>query len=453
MNFELDRQTINDLEIFGNGRSDNSIFNFYNQTKTRGGKNYLQKLMENPLADIQELRSRTAVIKFIALTGFDLKINSGQFDFIEHYFRLNTPPLKNNPVDAFFRNLSYQLKPSNDYYLIQSGIQQLKFLFKHLKERFTVLNQRDVPPHLHDLMQGLKEFVEHRDFADLHRKGDKIHYSSLSRLDYMLRKKHHHQLQAFRRSMYALDAYISLGKVATTHKLAFPEYSESTRPTISLTNLFHPLLPNAVPYDVEVTELNNLYFLTGPNMAGKSTFLKSLGLALYTSHLGFPVPASSMKTSIYHGIITTINLSDNINRGYSHFYSEVKRVKEVALKLKEKNRLLVIFDELFRGTNVKDAFDASLLIIESFARISKSTFCVSTHITEVAEKLDQHSTIEFKYFDSELVDGAPVYSYKLKDGVSHERLGMHIVRNENIVEILSSISDNKDEPTTDNHNK
>jgi len=54
---------------------------------------------------------------------------------------------------------------------------------------------------------------------------------------------------------------------------------------------------------------------------------------------------------------------DNMNRGYSHFYSEVRRVKEVAMKLKEKNRLLVIFDELFRGTNVKDAFDASLLII------------------------------------------------------------------------------------------
>ncbi len=52
-----------------------------------------------------------------------------------------------------------------------------------------------------------------------------------------------------------------------------------------------------------------------------------------------------------------------MNRGYSHFYSEVRRVKEVAMKLKEKNRLLVIFDELFRGTNVKDAFDASLLII------------------------------------------------------------------------------------------
>lgn len=177
-------------------------------------------------------------------------------------------------------------------------------------------------------------------------------------------------------------------------------------------------------------------------MAGKSTFLKSLGLAIYISHLGFPVPAKKMKTSVYNGIITTINLSDNINKGYSHFYSEVRRVKEVAIKLKDKNRLFVIFDELFRGTNVKDAFDASLLIIESFAKINESTFFISTHITEIAERLEKFSNIDYKYFNSELIDDKPVYKYELKEGVSHERLGMHIVRNEKIIEILDSILKN-----------
>lgn len=442
MKFELDTQTVNDLEIFGNRISGNSVFNYYNQTKTTGGKDYLLNLMENPLTDIQELQERTALIKFIASIGFDLKINRRQFDFIEHYFRLNISPLRNNLIDAFFQNLSYRLKPTNNYYLIQSGIQQLKFLFIHLKEVFSLLRQHDLPGKLDDLIKTLEGFIENKDFVELNRKSDRIHFSSLNRLDYMLRKKHKNELQDFRRSIYALDAYISIGKAAITNKLAFPEYSNSFRPTISISNLFHPLLSNAVPYEVEITDSNNLFFLTGPNMAGKSTFLKSLGLAVYISHLGFPVPASSMKTSIYHGIITTINLSDNINRGYSHFYTEVKRVKETALKLKEKNRLFVIYDELFRGTNVKDAFDASLLILESFAKIRKSTFCVSTHITEVAEKLNDHSNIEFKYFDSGLIDGKPVYEYKLKNGVSHERLGMLIVRNENIVEILNSISDN-----------
>lgn len=441
MEFELDRQTINDLEIFGDRASGNSVFDFYNQTTTNGGKDYLLNLMENPLTDIQELQERTELIKFIASIGLDLKINSRQFDFIERYFRLNISPLRNNLIDAFYQNLSYRLKPNNNYYLIQSGIQQLNFLFIHLKEVFSELRQHDLPGKLNDLIKTLEVVTKNKDFAELNKKKNKIHFSSLNRLDYMLRKKYNSELQDFRRSIYALDAYISIGKTATVNKLTFVEYSNSLQATISISNLFHPLLSNAVPYEVEIMDSNSLLFLTGPNMAGKSTFLKSLGLAIYISHLGFPVPASSMKTSIYHGIITTINLSDNINRGYSHFYTEVKRVKETALKLREKNRLFVIFDELFRGTNVKDAFDASLLIIESFAKIRKSTFCISTHITEVAEKLNDHPNIEFKYFDSELIDGKAVYEYKLKNGVSHERLGMHIVKNENIIEILNSISD------------
>lgn len=442
MKFELDRQTINDLEIFGDKKSGNSIFNFYNQTKTTGGKKYLLALMENPFGDIQELKQRTELIKFIASIGFDLKISSGQFDFIEYYFQLNIPPLRNNLIDAFFQNLSYRLKPNNNYYLIQSGIQQLKFLFDHLKEKIVVLKKHDLPANLNDLIKGIEQFIENRDFADLNKKGDKISSSRLNRLDYFLRKKNKNKLQNFIMSIYALDAYISIGKVAISKKLAFPEYSDSNLPTVSISDLFHPLLSNPVPYEVEISESDNLCFLTGPNMAGKSTFLKSLGLAIYISHLGFPVPASSMKTSVYNGIISTINLSDDINAGYSHFYSEIKRVKETALKLKAQNRLFVIFDELFRGTNVKDAFDASLLIIESFAKIRKSTFCISTHITEVAETLKEHPNIKFKYFDSDLIDGKPVYEYKLKNGVSHERLGMYIVRKENIVEILNSISDN-----------
>ena len=148
-----------------------------------------------------------------------------------------------------------------------------------------------------------------------------------------------------------------------------------------------------------------------------------------------------MKTSIYNGIVTTINLSDDLNLGYSHFYSEVNRIKETLLKIKEKKKLFIIFDELFRGTNVKDAFDASLLIIKSFAKIPDSTFFISTHITEVAEKVNDIKNIQFRYFDSKLVNNVPVYEYKLENGISFERLGMYILKNEKIIDILDSITE------------
>src|SRR5690606_36234352 len=157
----------------------------------------------------------------------------------------------------------------------------------------------------------------------------------------------------------------------------------------------------------------------------------------YLAHLGFPVPAKSMKTTVYNGLVTTINLSDHIDRGYSHFYSEVNRIKEVAQLISDRKCMFVIFDELFRGTNVKDAYDASFLIIEAFAQIRQSSFCISTHITEVAEKLLHQDSLLFKFFDVDIVGTTPRYKYRLQDGVSHERLGMLIIKNENILELLA----------------
>lgn len=440
MKFELDRQTINDLELFRGKDSGNCVFNLFNHTKTKGGENYLLRLMENPLTDMERLAERTEVFKFITDKGLDLNINSGQLDLIEHYLKLNIPTLKNNFIDAFYQNLSYRLKPGNNYYLISTGIKHLKELFSYLRLVLTPLLQQDLPRLLNELVKSLMEFIDLNDFNELTNTNDVIHFTSISKFDCLFRKKYRDQTQDFMKSIYRLDAYISVGKAAGFYKLGFPEFINSSHPYISISSLFHPMLPDAVPYKVEVAVSKNVYFLTGPNMAGKSTFLKSFAIALYLAHLGFPVPALNMRTSVYHGIITTINIADDINRGYSHFYSEVKRVKEVALKLKEKNRIFVIFDELFRGTNVKDAFDASSAIIESFAKIKTSTFCISTHITEIADRLKNDPGIEFKCFNAELINGKPVYDYSLRNGVSHERMGMHILQNENIMEILNTLT-------------
>jgi DNA mismatch repair ATPase MutS len=202
---------------------------------------------------------------------------------------------------------------------------------------------------------------------------------------------------------------------------------------------YYPILTAPIPNSFNFDHNSNLCFITGPNMAGKSTFLKTMGIMIYLSHLGFPVPARKLKTTIFDGLFTTINLSDNLNLGYSHFYSEVKRVKDIVVKINTEQHLFVIFDELFRGTNVKDAYDASLKIISSLARIRNNFFFISTHILEVAENLDHQSLIQFKCFESELVNQSPVYDFKLKDGVSKERIGMTIINRENIIGILDQI--------------
>ncbi|OMP29725.1 hypothetical protein [Mangrovimonas sp. DI 80] len=437
--FDLDKQTIKDLGIFDDIRYTNSISNFYNQTKTTGGKNFLYRLMRNPIADIEELRQRTELIQFLIETDFDLKINSGQFDYIEHYQRLSIVPLKNNFVDAFFQNLSYKIKPTNDYYLIKSGVQQLVYLMNQLQEKMELLNNIDIPIKLDLHLKCISELIEKPDFKFVYNDKLKINYSKLNKLDSLFRKKYKNETNKVIELIYQLDAFIALAEVAKEQKLTLPNYSELKNQSLSIEEFYHPLLNNAVPYSIEINNSSNLCFLTGPNMAGKSTFLKSVGLSVYLAHIGFPVPAKKMRTTIYNGIVTTINISDDVNLGYSHFYSEVQRIKETVLKIKEKNNLFVIFDELFRGTNVKDAFDGSLLIIKAFSKIPDCTFFISTHITEVAEEINHLKNIQFKSFGSKLIDKVPSYDYKLENGISYERLGLQILKNENIIEILDSI--------------
>jgi DNA mismatch repair ATPase MutS len=188
---------------------------------------------------------------------------------------------------------------------------------------------------------------------------------------------------------------------------------------------------------VQLDAGNNVIFLTGANMAGKSTFMKSFGIAVYLAHMGFPVPAKSMNFSVKDGIYTSINVPDNLNMGYSHFYAEVLRVKKIAEEVSAPKNLVVIFDELFKGTNVKDAYDATLAVSEVFAEHRNCFFIISTHIVEVGQALGERThNIRFVYMPTEMQGKVPVYTYRAREGISSDRHGMMIIENERILEII-----------------
>ncbi len=122
--------------------------------------------------------------------------------------------------------------------------------------------------------------------------------------------------------------------------------------------------------------------------------------------------------------------------GYSHFYAEVVRVKTAAEATATGKHLLLIFDELFKGTNVKDAYDGTLAVTESFAEYDNCLFILSTHIIEVGDALKSHTNIRFKFMPTVMDGMVPRYTYKLQDGITQDRRGMMIIRNEKILELL-----------------
>lgn len=112
----------------------------------------------------------------------------------------------------------------------------------------------------------------------------------------------------------------------------------------------------------------------------------------------------------------------------------------MAAKVGSVKNLLVIFDELFRGTNVKDAYDASLAIVKAFAEVKSSVFMISTHIVEVADELKDADNIFFNCLSTEMMQDKAVYTYKLKPGISNERLGMRIIEDEGLVDLIKAFS-------------
>jgi DNA mismatch repair protein MutS len=349
----------------------------------------------------------------------------------------NKGHLKSNILDATADFIRNKLSAGVDYYIVESGLKNFIKLACFIQKYFNIIEETDAPVYLKKHAAEIKEILSLpliKEMIAIPVK--KLSFYQINRLDGVFRKKYKAELAKLLRLIYELDVYEMLAFIIEERNLCLPEYVSTDSINVSITSLYHPGIKNAVENSIEIREHNNMTFLTGSNMAGKSSFLKAMGLSIYLAHIGFPIFAKSMSTTIFNGIITTINLPDNLNDGLSHYYTEVRRVKETAMQLNERGKMFVIFDELFRGTNVKDAFEASLLIITALTTIRNSAFLISTHIVELAEELKLSKNVAFRYMDTFFVDDRPVFTYKLLEGISKERLGMYIVKNEGIVELI-----------------
>lgn len=433
--FKIDKQTLRDLNIFNEGSGANSIFNIFKYTRTLGARERLTEIMHHPSSDIDEVTLRRDSIAFFHKHKINLDIRNEEFDLISFYLKSDKRRSKSNIIDAAADFVTRN--SSNDYYVIKTGLKYLLKFARYILEFVEENSKRDTPEYLVTIFERITTIVKAGKLKDaIFLDENKLTFFHVNKLDHAFRGTEKDNINELLLLAYELDIFEHIAVVALKLGLTFPVYEEGDDFKVSINGLFHPGISNAVKNDIVFDKDQNIVFLTGSNMAGKSSLLKSLGLAIYLAQLGFPVPADQMKTTVFNGLITTINLPDDINAGLSHYYSEVKRLKEVSLTLLECDRIFIIFDELFRGTNVKDAFDASLLIISELSFVRNSAFLISTHIVELADELKKFNNISFKYLDTSFKDTKPVFTYKLMPGVSKERLGMYIVQNEGIVEII-----------------
>ncbi|MBD0279680.1 MAG: DNA mismatch repair protein MutS, partial [Flavisolibacter sp.] len=163
------------------------------------------------------------------------------------------------------------------------------------------------------------------------------------------------------------------------------------------------------------------------------------GAAVFLAHIGMGVPARDMQLSLFDGLLTNINVADNIAKGESYFFNEVQRIKNTIYKINDGRKWLVLIDELFKGTNVQDAMKCSLAVIKGLIKIKNSLFILSTHLYEIGEELAQFSNIAFKFFETTVTEDQLAFSYQLKDGISNDRIGYVILKREKVVEMLERL--------------
>jgi DNA mismatch repair protein MutS len=447
----IDEQTISDLAIFGQAGKP-SIYDLYNRTATQGGAAILEELFRHPLADDRSINARSALYRFFGERDYTFPIEAATVGTVVYYLE-NTDVRSQLQTggQSIGQRLKDMVATDSDYIFVHDGVQAALRLCYQVGQFISQLESRVAGTGYEAAFGELVYMFDAPPFTELRQQASakfevKLTHVALAEFDRSIRFDHRDEVLQLLHLLYELDVCIAIGQVARKRNLHFASALPKEAGAIHYKKVYHPQVEGAIANDLDLDSHHNVLFLTGANMAGKSTLMKSVGVALYLAHMGFPVAVEEFTFAVRDGIYTSINLADNLNMGASHYYAEVLRVKEVARELSEGKQLFVIFDELFRGTNVKDAFDATIALTRAFCRKRASQFIISTHIMEAGELLQQELLpIKYQYLPTQMQGNTPVYTRVLKEGITADRQGMIIIENEGILAMLDAGLKQKEE--------
>ncbi len=230
--------------------------------------------------------------------------------------------------------------------------------------------------------------------------------------------KYKDEMQKWLKVVEELDALNSFSNFYFNNKYAtFPELT-SDRFSIEAKNLGHPLvhISKRINNDFRISP-GEFIVITGANMAGKSTFLRTLVVNMILAMCGAPVCAERFTLRPIQ-IFTSIRTSDSLHKNESYFYSELKRLQGIIETLKAGTKLFVVLDEILKGTNSKDKHKGSEALLKQFISLNTSGI-VATHDVALG-KLEESfpENIKNKSFEVDISGDQLSFDYKLRDGVS-----------------------------------
>ena len=456
----------NDIDLFGKG----SFYQFINRTATKDGKKELAKLLlANNTSDILD---RQEVIKelskkilwrqhFSAIASLVTVKNDSQVivDWMMNYklkFSKNSYYLtrifsaisivlvglliaKLIPffviVTWFFLGLfisgrflktTQQLYNETDkvreifkqYHLLLNEIESVSFKSKNLLSRQeTIQSENKKASHIFKQFSKILDAFDQRNNIIIAVFGNGLFLSELfnaSRTENWI-STYKHTVQKWFEVITFFDAYNSLGNYGFNHKqFAYPKIVKGND-TILAQDLGHPLLKldKRIDSDLDV-QREQFFIVTGANMAGKSTFLRTVALHIVMANVGLPVCA---KESQYRPIklITSMRTTDSLTDDSSYFFSELTRLKFVVDTVENDSNYFIILDEILKGTNSTDKAIGSRKFVEKLVKLN-ATGIIATHDLSLTEIESELEAVKNYFFDAQIINNELYFDYKLKEG-------------------------------------
>jgi len=448
----FDDQTARDLEIFRGQPGQPGLFDLLDRTRTPGGREVLRARFRNPLPSAERVTAVQASLRFITANrrAFDALPRGTDLAALDRYLTSTfvTSAATRGPaaaVEALLALVFYR----DQVHAAASGVAVTRRVVESSAGFAAIPALREAPGELRGFLDELGALLASREVARSRPlRGGLGRWLHALRDDRAIREDGRQAVRRLLQLVHEIDALVAMADATVERGFVFPEILAGRGELVG-EGLWHPFLATPVPNDLRLDASRRLLFLTGPNMAGKTTHLRASGIAVYLAHLGMGVPARRLRLSIFDALVTAIGLSDSVREGISFFRAEALRMKVVAQQLAAGEHVFGVFDEPFKGTNVRDALDASRAVLLRLARARGSAFLVASHLIELADTLQPLPAVVSERFEADEAGGELRYDYVARPGVSSQRLGMRVLEQEGVFDLLDACGAlrNEAEPT------
>lgn len=434
----LDAITLKDLHLLGNPGQD--VFSLVDRCVTQKGRERMRQHFRVPPKRFSALQEVQESIRYLSQTypDFPAPITNGTLVMIEQFFQSGDWLSRGKPswelrLSHVFRKWFFP-KKENPVYFYLSHFRDLVLGAEKLME---LENHSPVPGLIAGILDRIKKTLDDDLFRAVRDLDPDSGLSQTSKLSYQLRRSGRNRCDALVTLIAEMDAWISMGRATKELGWVFPTLVDRAG-GLHVEGLYHPLIPDPVAYDFPQMGDRRFLFLTGANMSGKTTLMRSLGLAVFLAHIGMGVPARSMRTDFLDFVTTNMAVEDDLLKGESYFFAEVQRIKGMARYLNQEKRGLILLDEMFKGTNVHDAQACTAAIVKALLGHPDHWIILSTHLFEVARELENDPRIQFAFMVTQIYpDGDYRFLYELKEGISQDQIGYQILVREGVLDRLT----------------